>query len=178
MNTYSAGIALVLSVAACFGSCADAADKTITNKHNGFEITFPASWVATELPDGRAIGVSKASQRGDDWANDKSSVTVEVKKMTEGATLKDLLAERNTPEMRQHKGSTYKPEVYTKIAGVDACKITVLVDSPARTCVNYLLVSGGRSYVISTNAPTETYDQFSATLEAVIKSFKLIEAKK
>jgi hypothetical protein len=65
------------------------------------------------------------------------------------------------------------------LAGVPAQKISFDLNPREAEYhyVAYILVSGKRGYVVETRAYVRAYETFSREIDAIVRSFKVIEAK-
>ncbi|HLX63045.1 MAG TPA: PsbP-related protein [Planctomycetota bacterium] len=154
---------------------ASGADKTVTNKEQGFEITFPYTW-RMQLKRNKDLGAFG------ELGEDRSQAMLFVMSMEKGAiaTLKDHVNAVYVEGGALNYKITEKVE--QTLAGVAAFKITYERDtveykSARGKFVDYALIANDRVYTIVAQAPKDDYDKYAKDIDAIVKSFKLIEAK-
>ncbi|HLX62514.1 MAG TPA: hypothetical protein VKX17_14655 [Planctomycetota bacterium] len=164
-------VVLTLSMIAASG-----ADKTVTDKDFGFQIVFPLSWAVLEKNSEDAIATGAYSSK-----DGRPSVTVKVYSIKEGITANDFFKSRfgniffwrETGEAKVGNMTAYKAvhEVtQTPGDGWDA-------DLEDLTEIIYCIVAGKRGYVITSSYEKHAHDKYAKDIDAIVKSFKLIEAK-
>ncbi|HLX59910.1 MAG TPA: hypothetical protein VKX17_01390 [Planctomycetota bacterium] len=158
-------VVLTLSTLAVSG-----ADKTVTIKEAGFEITFPEAW--KQLDKERLFGSAVRFS----YSNDVF-VSVDAVNLKVGTTL-DSFVDNQTRELGELTEVTATEKV--KIGESEARKVLfqIFVGTVAGhpTRLDYYLVSGKRGFVISIRSgEAATYP--AKDIDAIVRSFKLIEAK-
>jgi len=158
---------------------ASGADKTVTDKEHGFEITFPETWTVGEKLTGRIK--AKAAAPFAEGTTYIASVTVVVADVKQDTVLKDYVDNDMIPFGRTFKNYELSDSVKTKISDADAYAVTFFLDQNEvdlrLKCVIYYLVAGRRSYTITFVATKVDYPKFAKDIDAIVKLFKLLEAK-
>ncbi|HLX61298.1 MAG TPA: PsbP-related protein [Planctomycetota bacterium] len=163
-------VVLTLSMLAASG-----ADKTVTNKEFGFEITFPESWVVTTVERGFAAGI-----RGD--AN-KHGLLLQVRGcgVSAGGDSKKL-ADTVDAKKRTLINEKLIEKADVKLDGKEAYRVIREYDYDDKGVrfkgVFYFLVAGERGYMLAIASSADVFEKYDAKdIDAIVKSFKLIEAK-
>ncbi|HLX61555.1 MAG TPA: PsbP-related protein [Planctomycetota bacterium] len=151
-------IVLTLSTFAASG-----ADKTVKNSEYGYEITFPETWKVRQSEGVQVIADSPL-------AHSYVTVDVNARDIAEGTLLKDFV-EKNKLDI------PVAEEVDLKLGGKDARKVTYKYTPENVVLVHYFLVSGKRGYLIVLDWLKIDSDVHAKDIDAIVKSFKLIEAK-
>ena len=156
-----------------------AADKTVTNKELGFEITFPEAWTVDEKPPG-GLAIRGASR----LAKDAKGAAVIVLRFTEGAEAIPLseYVEGILPGLKKVTPNFELVEnIELKLGRATACRLTFLYDHPKLggrcKAVSYILVDRKHRYTISTSLSTDDFDKYTKDFDNIFQSFKIIDAK-
>ena len=165
--------------AAFVACCARAADKTVTNKELGFEITFPEAWQAVETPPkARVFCIKAPNEAGCKGSSNVSVIRYEVK---ENEVLNDLVNEAKQGLKDDLKFFNVIEQIEFELAGVKAFKF-IYVGEGTKTkdrfkISNYHLIKGTRGYIISAGGLEADFDKYAKDIDIIVKSFKLIDAK-
>jgi hypothetical protein len=160
------GIFCAVALAAC-GSMA--ADKTVTSKKLGFEITFPETWEnEMKHPNGTAKG------RRVDGAKDYANIEVVVEDISADATLKSFVEDQLKPFKNVARFKIVE-QIELKLGETNAFKVTFTKSSSAAQYTYYFLVSSKRGYIITTYVLKEDYDKYAKDIDAIVQSFKLLK---
>jgi len=142
---------------------ASGAEKTVTDKERGFEITFPEAWIVEQPTNIRTVSAKAADA--------KVKLGIDTQELKDGMTLKDFVdfkfADKDKDSVKI---------VETKLAGVDARKVTITFGG-FLVVENYCIVANRRSYCIFFEMMKSDSDKYAKDIDAIVKSFKLIEAK-
>jgi len=167
-------VVLTLSMLAASG-----ADKTVTNKELGFEITFPEAWTVKEnYAPGFAISAISTKASG---AQTYESATLTVVPRVDGEHVK-AMAERMIRHGWTNEGHFALDESLETIIG-DATGYKVAISwepehgGGARKRVIYYLLSEKRIFKLEITINKADFDLYAKDIDAIVKSFKLIEAK-
>ncbi|HLX62006.1 MAG TPA: hypothetical protein VKX17_12060 [Planctomycetota bacterium] len=164
---------------------ASGADKTVTDKEHAFELTFPKSWTVYGKQKGDDESVAtRACSNGS-----RVTATVDCYSVKEGTTIKDLYSSKfgnlwfwlKTGEAKINDITAYqgiREEAPDKaiIKGLDGEEWEV-GDIEVQRMEIYCIVAGKRGYVISFFCEKPDYEKYAKDIDAIVKSFKLIEAK-
>ncbi|HLX63293.1 MAG TPA: hypothetical protein VKX17_18625 [Planctomycetota bacterium] len=163
-------VVLTLAMVAAGG-----ADKTVTNKEIGCEFIIPESWTVLEDTNHRVSAY--ASRR----VNDTGEFSVELTKLSGPMTAKEYAASNIAEYRTRLLNYNVIDQGDEKICGHDAYRIVGSFDTFASgRAVKFtwhILIVGTRVYCISEMAPKQDYDLYAKDIDAIVKSFKLIEAK-
>lgn len=160
---------LVLTLTAASG-----ADKTVTNKELGFEITFPEQWSVRDksrTPKRYAILLETDVVAG---ASGVASITVNVVSVDEGTTLKTFVDAQTV--FKDSRITTERADA--KVGGASACKVTITLAEMTRLKLErYFVVFGTRGYTIDVSFDKADSAVYSKEIDAILKSFKFVDAK-
>lgn len=151
------------------------ADKTVSNKQFGFEITFPETWIE-DLHLREHIVLQWASPKAVKAAL-IAVVNVIAIDMEKGETAKEFVDKCLKADESLQRELVSKTE--SKISEVNAMIVTFEIsdETPVFKRVQYVLVSGKRGYLITAAAQKDDYDKYAKDIDAIVKSFKIIETK-
>ncbi|HLX61687.1 MAG TPA: hypothetical protein VKX17_10430 [Planctomycetota bacterium] len=181
-------VVMTLSMLAASG-----ADKTVTKKEKGFEISFPESWTVDEKIPGTVLELAMSVPNGiAKGTSNTVTVDVRVTELEEGATLDRYKDSQMAPfiesikakiellkNKRVNKFEMSRSEP-SKLSGIDAVKVSHTGDDNENVRYTrdwHFIVVGKRGYTVCRFASKENFDKHIAELDAIVKSFKLIEAK-
>ena len=157
---------------ATFG--ASGADKPVSNKELGFEVTFPETWTVIEKKIKKIedihLGVLALSPTAT-GATSSANLELCVSDVNEGTTLKAFVENMKVVQPAE------KTEL--QIGGIEAYKLVSKGGAPERPTkyVSYFLVRGARGYFIGFSALKDDYDKYAKDIDTIVKSFKIIETK-
>jgi hypothetical protein len=161
--------ALILIAFVCCAS--HAADKTVTNKELGFEITFPETWTITEKPakpmvaEGAAKKLVGAKSTAGlnvshyDWDSDLEAMASAVIEGYETNLAGFKTLERINVTLSEHK----------------AIKITGVQNKTNLQSISYCVLLGRHGYLFTCMALKEDYDKYIKDMDAIVKSFKILK---
>ena len=154
--------------------CGDGGNsKTVSLKELGFEITVPETWAVEENIQAKQVRAEYTKP-----GKSKAVLGVYVTGIAEGKTLMDMVNGIAAGIQNRYKTSFEMGEkVAVKLAGTDAYKMTCYYDVPKQQDASYFVIVGRRCYMISVSASKSDYDAYANEFDAIVKSFKLIEAK-
>lgn len=154
------GIVCVAALAAC------GAEKIITEKELGYQITLPDGWVEdTKYGRGRYF-VSRAEfTYGWFWAD--------VTSVQEGESLRSFIQSRRS--RKSLESFTLVDIQKVKLDGAGGIKLTVKQEGCKRAI--YYVIANGHGYVITLGSHPTDFDSYVKEFDAIAKSFKLIVAK-
>ncbi|HLX61327.1 MAG TPA: hypothetical protein VKX17_08610 [Planctomycetota bacterium] len=171
-------VVLMVSMLAASG-----ADTTVTNKELGFEITFPKAW-GVDGEDiekrneehlksfGRIYGTAaRGKSPRIDGTEDCAEIMVRVLDLTKSATLKDFVI--------SHSGADFKydDKNETKLGKLSIYKTTEDALGLRMRFVHYLLIGDKYGYDVVIHSYSKDYDKYAKDIDAIVKSFKLIDTK-
>lgn len=157
--------------------------KAVSRKELGFEITFSDTWaVKTSIQkrdtNGGEITATAPVAQG---AKDYAYVTAESEDLPEGVTLKAFVQEMLSGFSKANLNYELIENVELKLSGADAVKAVYLSDrgdTKIRSkCAAYFLIVGRRGYMLRLFAYKDDYDKYANEFDAIVKSFKLLDAK-
>ncbi|HLX61554.1 MAG TPA: hypothetical protein VKX17_09765 [Planctomycetota bacterium] len=147
---------------------ASGAEKTVTNKVRGVEISVPEAWWATDTPALKQNAIQCTSP------GDELEVIVTVQDTESGVTSKQFGDNMMVIFMTQ-SGKILAEGTDSKLGRNDAYKI---IRKDERTkAIEHYLVAGKKGYVLFISGSMESVDLHAKDIDAIVKSFKLIEAK-
>jgi hypothetical protein len=169
----SAGLLCALALAA------SAADKTVTNKELGFEITFPETWTLQKKP--AAIEAVKGESPRIAGAQATSITRVVVTDVKEGITSKAFAELLTAGESKDFNNYVFIDQGEIKLNDSNAFKRTFeyepVVTKRRVTFTSYYFVAGKRGYVIDIGVSNVDSALYAKDFDAIVKSFKLLPAK-
>jgi len=164
-------IVLTLSMLAAGGA-------EIVVARNGCEVTFPDSWTVDKHPDANDAGgqliihaMNVVSSLGDN-----SSFKVHL--IDHAAKDNDLrgFVDHQLINHYQLNNSKLVERAKTKLGDVDAYKVTI-GPPQADKLVVYFILRGDKGYEIVVKPARDIDEKTAKEIDAIVKSFKLIEAK-
>ena len=174
----TAPLKLIVFSILCVSLATSGADKTVTNKDLGFEITFPEAWKIEENLKGVAVhGILPKAAGSKGYA----SVNVAASAIKEGSVLKDF-AETSMQEIKKEaKYFEISDQGEIELAGMKVYKVAFILERRQandrfKNSTHFLIV-GTHCFVISAGGFKEDFDIYTKDIDAIVKSFKLIEAK-
>jgi hypothetical protein len=165
-------VVLTLSMFAASG-----ADKTVTDKVHGFEITFPEAWkVNDEEKDGPNTRGASAVAQG---AKEPMLVNVLCAKRTGGGSAKEFANRYAEYGKMTAKDFKVTETLEFKVGETDAFKMAFTF-SYANQITQFqetYVFTKARRYIITANCTAADFDKYAKDIDAIVKSFKLIKAK-
>jgi len=159
----------------CAALAISAADKTVTNKELGFEITFPETWTAQEKPAAPVVLQFVSPRARLALASAAISITVNDLQLV---TAKEYVEDLFSKNEKLKRGLVDSDEI--KVGDQDAMKCT-FIRTPGGLLtkeVMYVIVANDHGYFISIGAAKNDFDHYAKDIDAIVKSFKLLPVEK
>lgn len=158
-------LAPLVTFYALAAGAASGADKVVTNKENGFEITIPESW------EGSSTSFSKI---GSDKGRPLATMTVGVGPNNLGITLLEWVESSIRTMANMSPDARIAEKTELKIGHLNAYRITYVHRIHQ---AQYVFVTDKRACLIIINGTKDNYDKYTEEIDAIVKSFKFIESK-
>jgi hypothetical protein len=155
--------------------CARGADNTVTDNERGFVITFPETWDVGKSKDGYAIQGKSPIIAG---TKTQAFGVVDVSEVKEGISAK-VYAESKDFNGNNLKNFVLVDGTEFKAGDRKGYKVVYTEDStiPGFQGTCFFMVSGKRGYVVMIGFQKDDSGKYAKDVDAIFKSFKLIEAK-
>lgn len=144
-----------------------------SNKKLGFEVVFPSSWIVGDSSDGEDYfyGTSVG-----DEAKRFAEIRLIVKSLSERVSLREFVDDKYPRDMEDfNEDFEIREKVDCRVGGTDGFKVTTIYGEYQD--VDYVVVTEMRSYEMTFTSLKRDYVKYAEDIDAIVKSFKLIEAK-